>query len=389
MRFLCVSDFVRDDNAGSAGSILAIGAALSQRGHQIDYLWRSTAPSRLPHPSLSRLFELPRRQYRQVKDQLRRAQYNVVIVSQPYAYLVYEKLPRLHPHTLFLNRTHGWEDRFNSARLRFTWDGRQSAARRMAIRLTKAMVDRACVRTLRACHGLIAPSSRCAKYIQAVHGGETDKIAVIPYGVGEEFLRRSPSRCDSTLEQVRMLYVGNYLALKGSDVLESLLPPLGKAYPQSTMTFIVPNDVIERVRSRFAPAFGNRLTILNWHRRSELPAIYAGHDILLFPSLFEGFGKTFLEAMVCGLCVVGFGEGGLADIATSGQQALYCETGDVDSLKALLERCLQSAHLTRDIGRRAQQVAQKYSWARTAERTEMFCLTRQATKLRVRHHWSA
>ena len=150
--------------------------------------------------------------------------------------------------------------------------------------------------------------------------------------------------------------------------------PLAAAYPDLSLTCVVGEDAVGLVTARYGRAFGNRVAVLSWRDRSSLLALYAEHDILLFPSLFEGFGKTFLEAMACGLCVVGFNQGGLSDIARSEQSALICDTGDDASFKALIERCLQHPDAARAIGRRAQAVAQPYSWARTAEQTEAFCL---------------
>jgi glycosyltransferase involved in cell wall biosynthesis len=147
------------------------------------------------------------------------------------------------------------------------------------------------------------------------------------------------------------------------------------------MTFVVPSDVAPRVSSRFRPAFGERLTILPWRDRQTMPEVYAQHDILIFPSLFEGFGRTFLEAMACGTCVVGFGEGGLPDIATSGSDAFYCTTGDVTSMKALLERCLQDPVLVREVGERARLTARRYSLALSAEQTEAFCKQRRQSTI--------
>jgi glycosyltransferase involved in cell wall biosynthesis len=370
---LCVSDFVADKNSGAAGTILAIGDALSRRGHEVDFVWKNTQPYYLPHPSLSRLLELPRHQYRQVADQLEMAPYDVVVISQPYAYLAYEKLRSRYPRTLFLNRTHGWEDRYTLLRRRLRWDDDvpTTAPRRFAARFTSQLLHRACVRTLRASDGILAASSLCARFIDGFGMIPHRRLAVIPHGLDEDFLRRT--RPPRTGPGARMLFVGNYLARKGSAVLESVLPPLAAAYPDATMTFVVNPQAIDRIASHFGPAFGDRLTVVTWQDRSKLAPIYADHDITLFPSLFEGFGKVFLEAMACGSCVVGFDQGALPDVAVSGQDALFCATGDRASFKALLEQCLQNAVVPEAIGRRAQETAQRYTWARTAEQTEAFC----------------
>jgi hypothetical protein len=207
VRFLCVSDFVAEKNSGAAGSILAIGDALSRRGHDVDFLWKHTQPYVLPHPSLSRLLELPRHQYRQVAARLEKSPYDVVVISQPYAYLAYEKLRSRYPRTLFLNRTHGWEDRYTIARRRFRWDDDETARapRRFAARISRALLHRACLRTLRASDGVLAASSLCARFIEGVGITPPVRLAVIPHGLDENFLRRT--RPPRTARGARMLFV--------------------------------------------------------------------------------------------------------------------------------------------------------------------------------------
>jgi glycosyltransferase involved in cell wall biosynthesis len=102
-------------------------------------------------------------------------------------------------------------------------------------------------------------------------------------------------------------------------------------------------------------------------------AIYQEHNILLFPSLFEGFGKVFLEGMAAGLCVVGFREGGLPDIAVHGRDALLCDPGDRRTFGQLVSAALQNPDQTEAIGRRAREVGRRFTWDRHARETEDFC----------------
>jgi glycosyltransferase involved in cell wall biosynthesis len=372
MRFLFASDFICDWNSGSAGSILAIGDALGKRGHTIDYLWRDNQIPPPPHPTLDRLFALPRRQFRQIQQQLNKASYDAVIVSQPYAYSVYEKLSKLHPGTLFLNRTHGWEDRFNLARLKWAWDLEKRTPEWMLAWASATFARRIFRRTVIACHGLISPSSICADFISNSYGIPKSKIAVIPYGLSPEFLNIDTNGRSST-QQIKMLFIGNYIALKGTRMLEAMLPSLARLYPNAALTFVVPSGSIDLVREKYGSAFGDRLTVLGWQKRCELVELYSRHDIYLFPSLFEGFGKVFLEAMACGMCVVGFDEGGISDIAASGESAMFCESGDEAAFYKLLNTCLNNPELTRKIGLTAQKIVRTYTWERTATETEIFC----------------
>ena len=167
-------------------------------------------------------------------------------------------------------------------------------------------------------------------------------------------------------------------------MLERLLSEVGRRYADLRLTFVVPEESVAHVRRCFGECYGSRLGVHGWMERSQLLRLQCEHDIFLFPSLFEGFGKTFLEAMACGLCVIGYDEGGLADIARSSEDALICAAGDEAAFEALLERSLRDPSVPRLIGRRAQTVARTYTWDRNAEVTEAFCLrlkgaTRDAT----------
>ncbi|MGE0882735.1 MAG: glycosyltransferase family 4 protein [Blastocatellales bacterium] len=382
MRFLFVSDFVCEWNSGSAGSILSIGEALIRRGHTVDYLWKDDHAPRLPHPSLDRLFGLPRRQFRQIREQLLKADYDVVIVSQPYAYPVYEQLPKLYPNTLFLNRTHGWEDRFNRARLKWCWDLKKGSLDWMLAWASAIVARRLFRRTARACHGLIAPSSLGANFVSDSYGVPKDKIAVIPYGLSEVFLNVDVNRQKAS-QGMKLLFVGSYLARKGTRILESALPALAPQFPNLEITFVVPNESIDIVKAKYESSFGHRLNVLGWQKRSQLVELYSQHDIFLFPSLFEGFGKVFIEAMVCGMCVIGFDEGGLSDIARSGEPALFCQTGDILGFQKLLEGNLASPEFIRQVGWKAQQVTRGFTWDRTASETENFCALLLKNRLQI------
>jgi glycosyltransferase involved in cell wall biosynthesis len=210
-------------------------------------------------------------------------------------------------------------------------------------------------------------------------------VTVIPYGIEQQLFRYAPD--DSTSRCRRLLFAGQFLPRKGSSVLKEMLPVTAARYPDASVTFVVPDVQMASVEAAFRGVFGARLSVLPWTTREKLGEIYRRHDILLFPSFFEGFGKVFLEAMAAGLCVVGFREGGLPDIATHSRDALLCETGDRHAFRILTECALADPAWTRQIGNRAREVARHYTWERHAIETENFCnrLRRSATDVPAGH----
>jgi glycosyltransferase involved in cell wall biosynthesis len=380
MRFLVAAQFRPDPNSGSAGSVLAVGQALASRGHQVDYDWLELDRGLLPHPALRRHFEVPVQQLRALAARLKTARYDVVVVSQPYAYLVYELLPARYPRTLFLNRTHGWEHRLLRAEKRLGYEPRSPWVNRALSGASSAMTVMACWRTARAAHGIIAPSSRGARFIHETYGLPEGKVAFIGYGLDADFLQWP--RITPQVRLPRLLFVGNYLVRKGTRVLEQVLPRMARRFPELELSFVVQPEATAEVERLYRPAFGSRLRVHSWMPRAELRAIYSAHDVLLFPSFFEGFGKTWLEGMACGLCVVGFDEGGLGDLATHGRDALFCEAGDSASWERLLAEALQHPERVAEIREQAQMRARQRTWDETARDTELFC-----ERLRAERSW--
>lgn len=372
MRFLFISEFLPRWNSGAEGTLLAAGDALERRGNRVDYIWKDPNHGYLLHPRFYEYFTLPDLQMKRVDRALSRTKYDVVIVSQPYGYPIFEKLVRKYPDVVFLNRTHGWEERLAAACLKFQLRSANSLTKPLRD-LSETLMARACRRTARACSGFIASSHLCADYVRARHSLHPDAVAVIPYGA-DQSIARSPVRAEVP-RSTRLLYVGQYLPRKGSRVMEAVLPGIAHLNPRTEMTFVVPEDSVESIRAFYTPHFGHRVTVRPWVSREVLSGIYQENDVLLFPSLFEGFGKVFLEGMASGLCVAGYREGGLPDIATNGRDALICELGDTAAFGGMLQQALNDPKRTREIGLRARDSAKHFTWDRHARETEDFCLS--------------
>lgn len=100
---------------------------------------------------------------------------------------------------------------------------------------------------------------------------------------------------------------------------------------------------------------------------ADLPALYAGSDLFLYPTLYEGFGLPVIEAMACGTPVLTSSTSALQEIA--GGYAYMVDPMDVDAIARGIASLSTDAKLRADFVELGKKRALEFSWDRAAEKT--------------------
>jgi glycosyltransferase involved in cell wall biosynthesis len=102
--------------------------------------------------------------------------------------------------------------------------------------------------------------------------------------------------------------------------------------------------------------------------RSRLAGEYVNADCFCLPSVQEGFGIVFLEAMAAGLAVVGCRAAAIPEVVIDRRTGWLVEPGSPEALAAALERLLTDHALRKELAEGGRQRVADFARDRVAAR---------------------
>jgi len=99
----------------------------------------------------------------------------------------------------------------------------------------------------------------------------------------------------------------------------------------------------------------------------DLPYLYNGARLFVYPSLYEGFGLPVLEAMACGTPVITSNVSSMPEVV--GDAGLLIDPRDHTQLAQAIELIITNDDLSKLLRERGLQRAAQFSWERTARET--------------------
>jgi glycosyltransferase involved in cell wall biosynthesis len=102
----------------------------------------------------------------------------------------------------------------------------------------------------------------------------------------------------------------------------------------------------------------------------ELARLYCEHEVLVSPSLYEGFGLPAAEAMACGTPVVATTAGAFPETIVDGETGVLVRPGDAAALADAIQMLLGDGERRRAMGAAGvRRMEREFSWRACAEKT--------------------
>lgn len=193
--------------------------------------------------------------------------------------------------------------------------------------------------------GVITVSNSTKEDLLKISKIPEEKITVIYEGVGSEF-KKYP---EEEIERFRKKYnlpAKFILAIGGIGQRRNL-------------------DRVKQATKDYALVIsGETLPLL---KRAELPLLYNAARILLYPSLYEGFGLPILEAMASQTPVITSDRSSMKEI--SGDGAILVNPEDVNEIQKKVANVMEDKDLRKDLISKGLKNATKFSWENATRET--------------------
>lgn len=211
---------------------------------------------------------------------------------------------------------------------------------------------------------LIAPSAFTAGELVLRLGAKPGRIAVIP--LGSDHIE--PVSVESK-NPPYLLTVGTLEPRKNHlRVLQAFEKIVAKKFPHRWIVAGEKGWLYEPFLEALSKSPArDRVEIREAVEENELASLYCGADLMIYVSLYEGFGLPLLEAMRCGTPVLSSVISSMPEIC--GDAAEYADPESVNSIAEGIEKVISDSARSSWLREAGKQRAAHFTWKETAEQT--------------------
>lgn len=204
-------------------------------------------------------------------------------------------------------------------------------------------------------------------------GASSARTEVVPCGVDTDVFTPRPG---APHPRPRLLIIGRLVPRKGvADAIRALahIPDAELLIVGGPEAEGLPRDpeALRLAELVHELGLGDRVALAGRAAHGALPDVICSSDLVLAVPWYEPFGIVPLEAMACGVPVVGTAVGGLLDTVVDGVTGLLVPPGEPLDVAAAVNRLLTDPRRRQEMGKAGRERAELlYGWNSVARRTE-------------------
>jgi glycosyltransferase involved in cell wall biosynthesis len=223
------------------------------------------------------------------------------------------------------------------------------------------------VRTYRSLRAVIANSRHVAHAVRVGYRVDPGRTHVIYYGL-PDFSPAPPVRLQG---RPSVLFAGGNFQRKGLPTLLSAAARVRTEMPD-VCVHVVGRDRNQPVLARLARELGcaQHVQFHGFQPNDRVRGMMSGADVFALPSLTEGFGLVYLEAMKAGVPVVATSSGGASEVLEDGAEALFVAPNDPGALARAIRALVTNPALAERLRTGGRAAAARFDAATMAAKTE-------------------
>ncbi|MFI5492945.1 glycosyltransferase family 4 protein [Actinoplanes sp. NPDC051859] len=229
-------------------------------------------------------------------------------------------------------------------------------------------------RTIDKCQHIVTPSENSKKEIVEFYGTDPDRISVVSPALDHTFFY---PRADTEIEAVSkkygitkpyVLYTGTLEPRKN---IKSILAAYAQLPPEVRDSFSMvlaggKGWLDREIKDQLEALRHLDIITTGYVPDEDLPALYSGAALFVYPSLYEGFGMPPLEAMACNTPVIVADNSSLPEVV--GDAGILVDAHDSAALGLHMEKVLGDPALADELRRKGLERAKLHTWENSARR---------------------
>jgi glycosyltransferase involved in cell wall biosynthesis len=224
---------------------------------------------------------------------------------------------------------------------------------------------------------VIVPSTAAAEDVVHYLQVERERVRVIPMGCEARFQpvgdpgRAAALRRRYDLPARYILFVGTLEPRKNVNILLQAFAQVSAETARDDLALVIAGgngwggeDYLATAK---ALKLQGRVRFTGFVADDDLPDLYRGALLFVYPSLYEGFGLPVLEAMACGTPVITSNRTSLPEVA--GGAALLVDPTRPEALVEAMISLMHDGELYRELRAKGLARARAFTWNAVAEQT--------------------